>query len=223
MGTCDVPALTGEVGRMLLNERRLLVALQVTNMENSIEAWLATVFGGDLAPHPLSVGQSAARALLIFIAGIVLVRIGKSRLIGSMTPVDVLLAVILGSLLSRGINGSASMSSTIAACAALVAVHWVLTELTVRWHTFGNLVKGHSRLVVDQGRIDWAALRKSHLSEHDLLEELRLNANEEDLQRIEKAYKERNGRVSGVRRPPEPRVIDVTVEDGVKTVRIEWR
>jgi uncharacterized membrane protein YcaP (DUF421 family) len=188
---------------------------------SNISVLLDTIFGGDAPVHPLLLGQVAARALVVYVIGLIVVRLGKSRLLASATVLDILLAVVIGSLLSRGINGAASLSGTATACAVLVALHWLMTQLACRSHRFGNLVKGHCRLLVENGRIDWKAMRQSHLSHEDLLEELRLNANVEDLSRIEKAYKERSGQVSGVRRKPHAEILDIAMDDGVKTVRIE--
>ena len=151
------------------------------------------VFGGDEPQRPLAIGQVIARAVAIYIAGIAIVRIGKSRLISRTTPVDVLMGFILGSLLSRGINGSASMSGTIAACATLAAMHWLLTLIAFYHHGFGSLIKGHAYLLVKDGVLQWENLKRAHVTEHDLVEELRLNANLEDPAQVKAAYKERSG------------------------------
>jgi uncharacterized membrane protein YcaP (DUF421 family) len=190
-------------------------------MSGGLGTWMQMIFGGDSPIHPLHPAQVAARAAVVYVVGIALVRLGKSRLLGSATVLDVLIAVVLGSLLSRGINGSASISGTAIACAVLVALHWLMSWLACRSHHFGNLVKGHCVLLVDSGKINHSALRRSHISQDDLLEGLRINANLEDVSRVEKAYKERSGRISGVRRRMRTEVVDVHVEEGLKTVRIE--
>lgn len=156
------------------------------------------IFGGDEPERPLALTQIAARAIAIYIGGIVILRIGKSRMINRATIVDVLLAFVLGSLLSRGITGSASISGTLVACAALVALHWFMTLIAFYHHGFGTLIKGHSALLIKDGAIIWENLRKSHISKHDLLEELRLNANVEDPTVVKAAYKERSGGVGVV-------------------------
>jgi uncharacterized membrane protein YcaP (DUF421 family) len=186
-----------------------------------LNTWLTTVFGGDQPPSDLLLTQAAARAALVYLMGLAMVRLGKSRLIGSLSAIDILLAVVLGSLLSRGINGSASMSSSLVASAVLVAMHWLMTDLACRSHRLGDLIKGHAQLLVENGRINWPAMQHSHLSEHDLIEELRLNANVEGVDEIEKAYKERNGRISGVRGKQQLTTYEISIENGVKTVRIE--
>jgi uncharacterized membrane protein YcaP (DUF421 family) len=192
-------------------------------MWNVLRLWLEFLFGGDMPTQPLLLGQVAARALVVYLLGLLVVRLGKSRLLSGATALDIILAVVLGSLLSRGINGTASMSGTAVGCAVLVALHWSMTRAACRWHWLGNTIKGRSYLLVEKGRMDRDAMRRSNISEHDLLEELRLNANVEDLDQIEKAYKERSGQVSGVRRKFDAQIVEVAVESGVKTVRIEVR
>src|SRR5262245_50810177 len=133
-----------------------------------------SLFGGDAPAAPLAWGQIAARGALIYLAGLILVRLGKSRLLSRATALDVILAFILGSVLSRGITGSAALSGTIVATGTLIALHWVFTALTYRFHWLGRLVKGNSQVLIADGQINWDAMRRSHISEHDLREELRL-------------------------------------------------
>jgi uncharacterized membrane protein YcaP (DUF421 family) len=181
---------------------------------------LADIFGSDVPRQPLELHQVAARAALVYIIGLAIVRVGKSRLIGRVTSLDVILGFILGSLLSRGITGSASVSGTTVASAALVATHWVFTFLASRSHAFGTLVKGRAIVVVKEGELIRENMRRSHISEHDLEEELRLQGID-SLQEVRLAHKERNGEVSFLIRKPEPRIIDVAVSGGVQTVRIQ--
>src|SRR5262245_33124334 len=100
-----------------------------------------SVLGGDAASPSLSWAQVAARAVCVYLAGLVIIRLGKSRLLSRATPLDVILAFIIGSVLSRGINGSATLSGTIVATATLVAIHWGFTRLACQSHHFGLLIK----------------------------------------------------------------------------------
>jgi uncharacterized membrane protein YcaP (DUF421 family) len=182
---------------------------------------LQPILGNSGPPESPALWAVAARAVVLYVYGLLLMRIGKSRLMGNATALDVAVVIVLGSLLSRGINGTASLASTMVASAVLVGCHWLSTWATVRSHAMGNMIKGHTRLLVADGQVDEAALCKSHLSHEDLEEGMRINGNVEDLARVPRAYKERSGTISVVRRPPAPKVVDVHVDDGVKTVRIE--
>lgn len=168
-------------------------------MLTSIAEVLEAVFGGDAPQHPPALYQVAARAAVVFLIGLAIVRIGKSRLLSRLTGIDVLLGFILGSLLSRGITGNASISSTAVASATIVLLHSALTKATFHWHGLGTLIKGHAKLVVEDGRPLADALRSSNISEHDLMEELRLHG-VADVSEVKQAYKERNGEISVIRR-----------------------
>ncbi len=52
------------------------------------------------------------------------------------------------------------------------------------------------------------------------MQQLRLAEGTEKLESIKKAYFERSGDISFIKNPPQPRVLEVKVENGVQTVRI---
>ena len=156
---------------------------------------LGKTFGGDVPAQPLPVGQVAARTLLVYLVGLALVRLGKSRLISGVASVDVVSGFILGSVLSRGITGDASLSGTFVATAVLVGAHWAITRAAWHWHSIGTLVKGRFYLLVEDGRILDDQMCRSHISRTDLQEAMRRHGIE-SLQEVKRAYKERNGEVT---------------------------
>jgi len=182
--------------------------------------WIDELIGGD-APGDLGPGQVVARCLIVYVAGLLVIRVGKSRMLSRAWPLDVILAFILGSLLSRGINGSASLSGTVVAVVTLVALHSALTALACRFHWLGDAIKGKQHQLILNGEIIHENLLRSHISERDLIEELRLNANVEKPEQVQAAYKERSGEVGVVKRPLPPRILHVAVHEGVQTVRLE--
>jgi uncharacterized membrane protein YcaP (DUF421 family) len=187
-----------------------------------VQQWgtiLHDLFGGDYPDVPLTLVQIAVRAVFVYGATLLIVRAGKSRIISRTTTIDVILGFILGSLVSRAVTGTAPISGTLIAAVALVAAHWAFTAMACRWHWFGTLLKGNSPLVVQDGKPLVAAMRHSHISPHDLIEEMRL-AGIGDLEQVHEAYKERNGQISFLRQRTAPRVLDVAVQNGVQTVRI---
>jgi uncharacterized membrane protein YcaP (DUF421 family) len=56
---------------------------------------------------------------------------------------------------------------------------------------------------------------------NDLAEALRKETEQTDHAKIEVAYLERNGKISVIPRKGKPQVLDVSVADGVQTVRLE--
>jgi len=56
-------------------------------------------------------------------------------------------------------------------------------------------------VIISDGTFDEATARRNRLSEHDVLEDLRLNGNVAAMRDVSLAVFERNGHVSVVRRP----------------------
>jgi uncharacterized membrane protein YcaP (DUF421 family) len=164
-----------------------------------MDSCLGWIFGGDTPSPSLEWWQMGARAILVYVVGVLVVRMGKSRLVGRVSALDILVGFMLGSLLSRGITGHASLSGTAIASAALIATHWLFTLLAARWHVFGKLTKGNAVQLVQDGHMLPNNMRSSHISEHDLVESLRLHGID-DVAVVAKAFKERNGKISVVKK-----------------------
>jgi len=151
-------------------------------------------------PRELSVLQTSLRAVIVFVAATIMVRVGSRRFIGRSTALDVMLGIIFGSVVSRAISGTAPFFPTLGAALTLVLVHWLLSAIAFRSHQFGNLVKGRPILLVNQGQICWPAMARGHISEHDLQEALRSHGLAPDIAQVETAHLERNGDISIVTR-----------------------
>lgn len=164
--------------------------------------------------------QMALRALAIYAIMLVLVRLASKRFLSKASAFDVIVAIMLGSIMSRAINGSAPFLPTIVAGVALLALHWLFATLAAH-SSFGALVKGEPRLLIKDGEVQENEMREAKLSMNDLKEALRLQAGEPDPSNIKRAYLERSGRISVIPFKTEPQVLEVSVEDGVKTIRIK--
>ena len=167
-----------------------------------------------------------ARAVVILVAAVAvyavalwITRTGKKRFFGRNTVFDVILALILGSVLSRAINGDAPLLPTAVAGFILVGMHFLVGVAATRSSRVGKYVKGRLEAVVQDGEIDWDAMRRHHLTKHDLEEAARQNGLP-SVEDIRLATFERNGNLSIVPKP-RLRILEIEVEEGVKTVRVE--
>jgi uncharacterized membrane protein YcaP (DUF421 family) len=173
-------------------------------MMQDLWAGLRWALGLDVAPTALTAGHMALRALVVFLVAIALVRVGNKRFLGKNTPLDIILAVIFGSTISRAITGNAPFVPTLAASLVLVLVHWVLAALSFHVPGFGTLVKGHERTLIRHGELQWDALRKAHITEHDVHEALRSKGHAADIDAVESAHLERSGEISIILRTEQP-------------------
>lgn len=149
-----------------------------------------------LNTEELSTLHILARCIFIYIIGIALVRLGNKRFVGKMSAFDFILAIIIGSLLSRAITSTDHFFSLLAASLLLILFHRGFSFIAARSDKFGDLIKGSERVIVKDGEILWKAMRRSNLSKQDLMQILRLNARVEDVKKVKEARLERNGDIS---------------------------
>ncbi|HYO13139.1 MAG TPA: YetF domain-containing protein [Thermoanaerobaculia bacterium] len=186
-----------------------------------MEDLLRWLFEPHEGPRSFTVLEMSLRALGIYLAGWAILRIGGNRFLGRETVFDIVLAFVLGSTLSRAINGSAPLAVTLAASALLVVLHHLLAWLTWRSHGLGVFFKGRPQALIRDGQTIPRNLRRYRISKGDLDEALRLHAHLDDPGQVKEARFERNGDISFVKKKGEPQVVEVRVEQGVQTVRIE--
>lgn len=165
--------------------------------------------------------QMVIRSVIVYSAALILVRLSDKRFMGEHTAFDLILAIIFGSVISRAINSVAQVFETVLAGLVLVGLHYVMAAISFRSDRFGDFIKGNSRLLVKDGQIQWDAMGKSHISKQDLIGQLRAQASLDEVEKVERAYLERSGKVSVIEKSRGPKVLEVRVEDGVQTVRIQ--
>jgi len=153
------------------------------------------------APTELTFLQIGLRGIVVFVVALMAVRCADRRFLSGKTAFDAVLAFILASMLARAVNGSAAFFPTLGGAFVLVGLHRAVAELSRRSHRFGILVKGRSDVLVRDGLTNTEAMVKNRVSQHDLLEDLRLNGNVGSVDHARLAVLERNGQISVVRRP----------------------
>ncbi len=140
--------------------------------------------------------QMIARAVVVYVVSLLIVRFGETRFLGKSTVFDVILGIIFGSVVSRAINGTAAFFPTLAAALVLVVLHWLFAVIAFRSSRFGTLVKGNTELLIKDGNIVWESMARGHISYHDLMMALRLQLHTNTLDGIREARLERSGDIS---------------------------
>src|SRR5437773_11933005 len=99
-----------------------------------------TLLGLCVEPRNLTFVQISLRGIIVFVATLAMVRLGHKRSLSHKTPFDAVLLVILASVLSRAINGSAAFFATLGGGVVLVLLHRLFVYLAFYSHGFGILV-----------------------------------------------------------------------------------
>jgi uncharacterized membrane protein YcaP (DUF421 family) len=164
-------------------------ATAVTGVTAAMEI-LRTLIGPD--DGAASTAQLCARAVLLFLVGIAYIRIAGRRTFSQASPLDIVVALIVGSNLSRAMTGKAPFWPALAATLLLVALHRLFAMLTIRWTWLAKLMKAEPVVLVRDGRSDRKAMLRHGIGEQDLLESLK---------DVRLATLENSGKISVVRRP----------------------
>ncbi|MGE5545957.1 MAG: DUF421 domain-containing protein [Solirubrobacterales bacterium] len=143
--------------------------------------------------------QMSVRAIVVFAYGVAIVRFAGHRIFGKARAFDVVLSVIVGSNLSRALTGNSEMGATLIATTAIVAIHWAVAHLAVRWHWLSRLAKGDVVRLMRGGELDRKAMNAVGLSRGDL-EEAARSAHLAGAENVREAYLERSGKISVIPR-----------------------
>jgi uncharacterized membrane protein YcaP (DUF421 family) len=160
----------------------------------------SALLGLGLEPKQLTFLHVTTRGLFVFVVTLLIMRVGHKRSLARKTAFDAVLLVILASVLSRAINGSASFFPTLGGSLVIVAFHRLLGFAAYHNHWLGNVMKGEPDVIVRDGERQHDAMRRNHISDHDLEEDLRLHASTEDLSKVRIARIERSGDVSFIKK-----------------------
>ena len=162
---------------------------------------LTAVFGEGTELDSL---QMAMRAVAVFFAALILIRISGRRSFGQRSPFDYVVAILLGAMLSRIIVGASPVIPTLMASLVVVLTHRALAWACVRSRWLESLVVGVERELYKDGQFNHRQMSAALITRTDVFETARQELNSLDLQGVQSAILERNGQVSLIRKR-EPR------------------
>jgi len=166
---------------------------------NAFSEFVQALLGLGVDAKELTSLQVSMRGIIVFVATLVMVRIGSKRSLAEKTAFDAALMIIITSVLARAINGSAPFVPTLVVGFVLVLLHRLFALGAYASHAFGILVKGKPVVIVENGRINRRNMRVNHITQHDLEEDMRLDAEIEDRSKIKIARVERSGDISFIK------------------------
>lgn len=114
------------------------------------------------------------RAVIVYTALLVMIRLSGKRTVGQFTPFDLVLVIIVGESLSGAITGGdESLLGGLIVAATLIALNFAMAFATARSRSFDRLVEGQPVLVASGGTVFWDELKRQKISEADFREAMR--------------------------------------------------
>ncbi|WP_266204172.1 DUF421 domain-containing protein [Pontibacter kalidii] len=160
-----------------------------------MEEYFDLIFGLD--EDTLTWWQMSARAVWVFFAALLIIRLGNHRIFGKSSAFDIVLGIIFGSILSRAITGNSPFWPTLAAAFVLVMLHKLLASFA--FHTsydVSDFIKGASKTLVKDGELQKETMEENSITKNDLKEAVRSSGSHGGVERIKHAYLERSGNIS---------------------------
>ena len=168
---------------------------RLSNM-NAFYDFISPILGLGAEPKDLTFLQISLRGTIVLIFTLILVRLGDKRTLSKKSAFDAALLIILASVLSRAVNGSAAFFATLGGGAVLVFLHRLLAMVAYYSPGFRYLIKGKPDEILRDGRLIQPALRRNQIAEDDVYEDLRLEVRKEEIAGIRVARLECSGDVS---------------------------
>ena len=148
----------------------------------------------------LTVTQMSARGVVVFIAAFFLIRMSGRRSFGLHMPLDNIVTIMLGAILSRGVVGASPFLPVFVCCAVIVSLHRGIAWLMVRNKRLSELMEGKKMLVYAQDHFLFENMNAAQVCTEDILQGVRKTVMTENLSEIKSIYIERNGEVSCIKK-----------------------
>jgi uncharacterized membrane protein YcaP (DUF421 family) len=158
---------------------------------------LITLFGEG---KDLNTLQMCDRGIVVFIIAFLLIRVSGRRSFGVRTPLDNIIAILLGAILSRAVVGASDFVPVIIACFVIVLLHRLFGWCIAHSKAFGRFVEGDRIILFQNGKFVKVNMWKALVCEEDVMQGVRKSALTEDMKDIEIVYMERNGDISAIRK-----------------------
>ncbi len=117
--------------------------------------------------------QEMPRAFVVFVFGLILLRISGKRTFARWSALDIIVSIIVGSSLSRALTGSAPLGGTMLAMILVALLHWLLARSSAYSERFARIVEGGAAILGKSGAVFERQLLQHNISATDMEEALR--------------------------------------------------
>src|ERR1700710_3009166 len=144
--------------------------------------------------------QMSSRGLVMFFIALALIRVSGRRSFGVRSPLDNIITISLGAIMSRAVVGASDFVPVVICCFVIVLMHRRFGWLIANSRSFGRLIEGEKILLFEDGVFKKENMKKALVCQEDLMQGVRKSALTEDMNKIEKVYIERNGEISSIKK-----------------------
>jgi uncharacterized membrane protein YcaP (DUF421 family) len=145
-----------------------------------------------------------ARAIVVYIFLLVILRVTGKRQVGQLAPFDLVLLLVLSNALQNSMNGGDNtVTGGVISAISLVSLNWLLGYATFRNKKIGRFVEGRPQVIVHNGHVYRDVMASERLTQDELDAAIRL-AGCASIHDVHFAILENNGQISVRARRQEP-------------------
>lgn len=145
--------------------------------------------------------ESILRAAVIYLIVWLVMRVTGKRTLAQVTVFDFVLLIMISQAGQQALLGDdLSLTNALLIIVTLVGIHLLFTAANYRWPVFDQFANDVPLVLIDDGEILQERMRKTKVSEDDILEQARMAHGLERMDQIKYAVLERTGGISVVPR-----------------------
>jgi uncharacterized membrane protein YcaP (DUF421 family) len=149
--------------------------------------------------------DTVIKTALVYLFLLVVLRLAGRRTLGQMTSFDLVVVLIIGGTVQRALLGQDySVTNALVVVTTLVLVDVVFSLIERESRLFSKIVNGVPMIIVEDGHFLQRRLRRSRLSEEEILSAARAVHGIERIEDIKFAILEATGHISIIPYTPRP-------------------
>ena len=114
------------------------------------------------------------RAVVVYVVILVMVRLSGKRTVGQFTPFDMIVIVLLGTAVQNSLIGEdVSLLGGLLLAGTLVSLNWLTGVVTARSRRVEALIEGSPVLLLRDGEVYEAVMRRQNIGRRELDEAMR--------------------------------------------------
>lgn len=151
--------------------------------------------------EPLSTLQMSIRAVVVFLIALIILRISGRRSFGVGTPLDNIVVILMGAILSRTITGASPFLPVIGASLVIAFLHRFFSWCKVHSPFFAKLAEGEKILLYKNSEFIIDNMSRAQVTHSDMQQSVREANHSENMEQVEEVWLERNGNITIINKP----------------------
>lgn len=144
--------------------------------------------------------QMSSRGVIMFFIALILIRVSGRRSFGVRTPLDNIITISLGAIISRAVVGASDFLPVVVCCFVIVLMHRLFGWLIAHSKPFGRFIEGDKMVLFEGNAFNGERMKDALVCQEDIMQGVRKSALTEDMNKIDKVYIERNGEISAIKK-----------------------